>query len=100
MNTLVVKAIINLFENSDRIYKTGLIVDFSIRDDMLNSGKIEFLNKKYAKSGEMNIYAQITFAYKDLVLPFIQKEVYYIFGEPSFAYGKCKILGLIGKKYE
>ena len=95
MNALVVKAIIDLFENPRKFYETGMIVDFRIRDDMLNSGKIEFLNNEYAKPGEMNIFVQITFAYRDLVLPFIQKDVYYIFGEPSFAYGKCKILELM-----
>jgi hypothetical protein len=92
MNTLIIKAIIDLFENSGRIYKSGMVVDFQIRKDMFNSGKIEFLNNEYAKSGEINIFAQITFAYKDLVLPFIQQDVYYIFGEPSFEYGRCKIL--------
>lgn len=92
MKTLVVKAIIDLFVNSERVYKTGMIVDFRIREDMLNSGKIDFINCEYAKSGETNIFVQITFAYKELVLSFIKKDIYYIFGEPSFAYGKCKIL--------
>ncbi len=92
VNFLEVKVTIDFFENSERIYKTGMIVDFHIRKDMLNSGKIEFSNKDYAKSGDKNISAKVIFAYKDLVLPYIQKDVYYIFGEPSFSYGKCKIL--------
>jgi hypothetical protein len=90
----VVNSIIDLFENTERIYKTGMIVDFRLREDMFNSGKIEFLNKQFAKSGEINIVSQITFAYKDLVLPYIQKDVYYIFGEPSVVYGKCKIVDI------
>jgi hypothetical protein len=92
MNTLIVKSIIDFFDDPERTYKTGMIVDFRIREDMLNSGKIVFSNRVYACSGDINIFAQITFAYKDLVLPFIQKDIYYTFGEPSFLYGKCKIL--------
>jgi hypothetical protein len=92
MKTLVVESVVNLFENTDRTYKTGMIVDFRIREDMFNSGKIEFLNKEYVKSGEMNVSVRITFAYKDLVLPFIQKDMYYAFGESSYPYGECKIL--------
>jgi len=95
MNTLIVRAIVDLFDETERTYKTGMTVDFQIRKDMFNSGKIEFLNNEYAKSGEINIFAQITFAYKDLVLPFIQQDVYYVFGEPSFEYGRCKILEVL-----
>jgi len=95
MNTLIVKAQIDLFENIERTYKSGMIVDFQIREDMYNSGKIDFLNKEYVKSGEINVSAQIIFAYKDLILPYIRKDVYYIFGEPSFAYGRCKILEVL-----
>ena len=94
-DTLVVNSIIDFFENQERIFKTGMIVDFRIREDMFNSGKIDFLNEEYAKSGDINIYAQITFAYKDLVQHFLQKDVYYFFGEPSLVYGKCKILDVL-----
>jgi len=92
MSILKIKVIIDLFENSERIYKTGMVVDFCIRDDMFNSGKIEFLGKEYVKSCETNIPAQITFAYKELVFPFIEKDTYYTFGEPSFIYGRFKVL--------
>ena len=62
---------------------------------MFNSGKIDFINKECAKSGDTNIFAKITFVYKDLVQDFIQEDVYYFFGEPSQVYGKCKILDVL-----
>ena len=77
MNTLIVNAVIEFFENQESIFKTGMIVDFRIREGMFNSGKIDFINKEYAKSGDINIFAQITFAYKDLVQHYIQKDVYF-----------------------
>ena len=100
MNTLVVEASLSFFlknkknEPLNRIYKSGLIVDFSIRKGMFNSGKIEFEENKTIMSGEKNIKAIITFAYGELVSPFIKEGSTFVFGEPSTPYGNCKILTL------
>jgi len=90
--SISIKAYVSFFDYGKKIYHNGLIVDFSIREDMLNSGKIEFINKQTALAGENKIEVKIIFAYGELVCPFLKKGAKYIFGEPSFPYGECEVI--------
>jgi hypothetical protein len=93
MKKLIIEANLSFLDaNKKNVYTTGLIVDFSIREDMFNSGKIHFLNKQTALSGEQNVQAIIIFAYGSLILPFIKKGCIYVFGEPLCQYGKCEVI--------
>jgi len=102
VNALVVEASLSFFSKNrkdepiDRTYHSGLIVDFSIRKDMFNGGRIEFIEKLTAAAGEKDVKAIITFIYGELVLPFVKEELKYIFGEPSSPYGECKITKIVG----
>jgi hypothetical protein len=95
METLSIEANLSFFKNDKKkCYITGLIVDFSIRGDMFNSGKIQFINKQFVLPEEQDVQAIIIFAYGALVFPFIKKGGIYIFGEPSCPYGKCEVVKL------
>jgi len=91
--TIIADANLSFFfnDNKKRIYHSGLVVDFSIRKDMFNSGKIEFIDKKVIFPGENGVKAKIIFAYGELVRPFLKEGSKYIFGEPIFPYGECLI---------
>jgi hypothetical protein len=92
MNKLIIEASLLFLDNDKKkFYTTGLIVDFSIREDMFNSGKIQFVDRQTVFPGEQNVLAIIIFAYGHLVFPYIKKGGVYVFGEPSCPYGKCEV---------
>jgi len=98
---LVVETTLSFFINKktnepfNRTYCNGLIVDFSIRSDMLNCGKIEFIEKQTVFPGDSDVKATITFLYEELVLPFLEEGHTFTFGEPSNPYGKGIITKII-----
>ena len=98
---LVVEASLSFFLNKktnepfNRIYNNGLIVDFTIRSDMFNCGRIEFTEKQTVVSGDSDVKATITFLYEELVLPFLKEGHTFTFGEPSNPYGKGIVTKII-----
>jgi hypothetical protein len=93
METLIIKANLSFLDtNKKKTYITGLVADFSIREDMFNSGKMQFISRQTVFPGERDVQAIIIFAYGTLVFPFIKKGHVYVFGEPSCPYGKCEVI--------
>jgi hypothetical protein len=93
MGVLIIKANLSFLDaNQRKTYTTGFVADFSIREDMLNSGKIQFINRQTAFPGERDVQAIIIFAYGTLVFPFIKKGYVYVFGEPSCPHRKCEVV--------
>jgi hypothetical protein len=79
----------------ERVYKTGLVVDFSIRNDMLNSGKIFFIEYNQVNSGINDVKARILFAHEDLLSEYLKEGVHFTFGEISTLYGEGTIIKIV-----
>ncbi|MDX8339760.1 hypothetical protein SLH46_11235 [Draconibacterium sp. IB214405] len=92
MRSLIIKATISFYPqgetHSKRKFRTYLITDFKIREDMHNSGEIQFLNKEEVYAGEKDIEAIIKFPYGNLVSPFVEIGSKFKFGEVSSLYGE------------
>jgi hypothetical protein len=76
-------------------YKNGVAFAFIIRKDMFNYGTVSFIDREKVYSGEKDVYAKITFAREDLVLPFLEEGCCFTFGNMSEIYGE----GIIIKIY-
>ena len=67
---------------------------FKIREDMYNSGQIEFLDKFEVYSGETHVKAYITFPYKQLLIKHIYVGKIFTFCEGHKPLGEGVILGI------
>lgn len=94
-----IKAILNFYKvdqiERDRKFCSGMIVDFSIRPEMFNSGRIFFDDRTTVKSGEININSIIMFPHWNLILPYIKTGQKFIFGEIHFPYGEGLITEIL-----
>jgi translation elongation factor EF-Tu-like GTPase len=79
----------------DRTYINGYRPAFKIREDMFNSGQIEFVNQDKAFSGDKNLKAYIVFSHGDLLLDFIKEGQNFTFGEGSKMLGEGVILSVL-----
>jgi len=101
MNTFKIKAKISFFNdftvigNQKRKYRNGLITDFSVRNDMFNSGQITFLDKVEVYPGESNVIVHIQFVYGNLVAPFLKVGKKFTFGEMGHPYGEGIVLDIV-----
>ena len=92
------KIIANLFfyattiMNENRIYYNGYCPAFKIRDDMFNSGLIEFINITKVNAGDRNIKAYITFLNKSLLSNYIKEGLHFTFGEGDKILGEGIVL--------
>jgi hypothetical protein len=71
-----------------RVFKTGMIVDFKVREDMFNAGKIYFLDRSEAKPGDSDIPVEIQFLHLKYLKDYIYDGESFTFGQVSIPYGK------------
>jgi len=101
MKSLIIKATLSFYPQDDgyshkkRKFRSHLITDFKIRDDMHNSGEIQFLKKEEVYAGEKDIEVIIKFAYGNLVSPFVKIGSKFKFGEVSSLYGEGIITDIL-----
>ncbi|HOL29568.1 MAG TPA: hypothetical protein P5157_02370 [Paludibacteraceae bacterium] len=79
----------------DRTYFNGYRPAFKIREDMFNSGQIEFIGQDKTISGSKNIKAYIIFSHGDLLLDFITIGQRFTFGEGSETLGEGIVLNIL-----
>jgi hypothetical protein len=95
MIPLKILANVHFFEcEKEKKCKSGIDLSFSIRKDMFNCGKMVFIDKDYAISGDENISAYIYFLYSELVLPFISEGFRFTF-ESTKTFGEGVVLKIL-----
>lgn len=85
----------NTLFGKDRIYYNKYRPAFEVRDDMLNSGQIEFVDRDKARAGEREIDAIITFLHPKLVEPFLAPGKKFKFSEGREPLGEGVIIEVL-----
>lgn len=94
MKSLSIEATLSFYSQDENYthvkqkFRSYLITGFIIRDDMYNSGEIQFRNRNEVYAGEKDVEAIIKFAYSDLVSPFVKIGSKFKFGEIASLYGE------------
>jgi len=78
----------------DRKYSNNYRPAFKIREDMFNSGQINFIDRMEVSSGESHVRAFVVFPYKQLLINSIHKGKIFTFGEGTKVLGE----GIVIKK--
>ena len=72
----------------DRKYFNNYRPAFKIRDDMFNSGQINFIDRMEVSSGERHVRAYVVFPYMKLLINSIHNGKIFTFGEGTKVLGE------------